>query len=173
MFKCDIWSALVQMQTSENDFHVLLLCHLSSTETHIWLERSDWWFNEWHRRLCCSWPRCHHSCTPGSTTVVMATHGLHWRWRNLTPYQGHPSKPIEKQFSTIDYVIDLVELWKFGWDQMYGDWGTHTRNMGFVLFFLSFFNFLRSLMRVQPKRLDRFWRTICHSTPFGESQTLF
>ena len=32
----------------------------------------------------------------GSTTVVMAIYGLHWKWRSLTPCQRHPSKPIEK-----------------------------------------------------------------------------
>ena len=43
----------------------------------------------------------------GSTTVVMAIYGLHWKWRSLTPCQKHPSEPIEKIFGTIDYVIDL------------------------------------------------------------------
>jgi hypothetical protein len=28
------------------------------------------------------------------TTVVMATHGLHWKWQSLTFCQRHPSKPI-------------------------------------------------------------------------------
>ena len=45
-----------------------------------------------------------------STTVVMATHGLHWKWQSLTPCQRHLSKPIEKIFGTIDYVIDLNNL---------------------------------------------------------------
>ena len=49
----------------------------------------------------------------GSTTVVMATHGLHWKWQSLTPCQRHPSEPIEQIFGTIDFVIDLNNLAKF------------------------------------------------------------
>ena len=30
----------------------------------------------------------------GSTTVVMANYGLHWKWRSLTPCQRHPNEPI-------------------------------------------------------------------------------
>ena len=111
----------------------------------------------------------------GSTTVVMATHGLHWKWQSLTPCQRHPSEPIEKIFGTIDYVIDLNNLAKFGFGKIFPDGGTHTQHIRVRPFFsfFFFFNFLRSLMRVQPKRPNRFWRAIRQSTPFGESQTLF
>ena len=114
----------------------------------------------------------------GSTTVVMATHGLHWKWQSLTPCQRHTSKPIEKIFGMIDYVIDLNNLAKFGSGKIFPDGGTHTQHIRvrpffLFIFFIYFFNFLRSLMRVQPKPLNRFWRAIRHSTPFGESQTLF
>ena len=43
----------------------------------------------------------------GSTTVVMATHGLHWKRLSLTPCHSHTSEPIEKIFGPIDNVIDL------------------------------------------------------------------
>ena len=110
----------------------------------------------------------------GSTTVVMATHGLHWKWQSLTPCQRHPSEPIEKIFGTIDYVIDLNNLAKFGFGKIFPDGDTHTQHIRVrTFFFFFFFNFLRSLMRVQPKRLNQFWCAIRHSTPFGESQTLF
>ena len=109
----------------------------------------------------------------GSTTVVMATYGLHWKWQSLTPCQRHPSEPIEKIFGTIDYVIDLNNQAKFGFGKILPDGDTHTQHIRVRPFFFFFFNFLRSLMRVQPKRLNRFWRAIRHSTPFCESQTHF
>ena len=92
----------------------------------------------------------------GSTTVVMAAHGLHRKWQSLTPCQKHPSKPIEKIFGTIDNVIDLNNLAKFGFGKIFPDGGTHIQHIRvrpFFLFFkFIFFNFLRSLMRVQPNR---------------------
>ena len=33
------------------------------------------------------------------TTVVMGTHGLHWKWQSLTSCQRHPSQPIKKYFA--------------------------------------------------------------------------
>ena len=57
----------------------------------------------------------------GSTTVVMAIYGLHWKWRNLTPCQRHLSEPIEKIFGTIDNVIDLNNLAKFGFGKIFRD----------------------------------------------------
>ena len=84
----------------------------------------------------------------GSTTVVMATHGLHWKWQSLTPCQRHPSEPIEKIFGTIDYVIDLNNLAKFGFGKIFRDWGTYTQHIRVCAFFsFFFFNFLRFLMR--------------------------
>ena len=47
----------------------------------------------------------------GSTTVVMA----------IYDYERHPSKPIEKKFGTIDYVIDLNNLAKFGFGKIFWD----------------------------------------------------
>ena len=115
----------------------------------------------------------------GSTTVVMATHGLHWKWQSLTPCQRHPSEPIEKIFGTIDYVIDLNNLAKFGFGKIFPDGDTHTQHIRvrpFFSFFLNFFNFLRSLMRpwgCSQNGWTDFAAAIRHSTPFGESQTLF
>ena len=110
----------------------------------------------------------------GSTTVVMAIYGLHWKCRSLTPCQRHPSEPIEKIFGTIDHVIDLNNLAKFGFGKIFRDWGTYTYYVTykglcffFFFFFFSLFNFLRSLTRVQPKRLNRFWCAISQTTPFG------
>ena len=67
----------------------------------------------------------------GSTTVVMATHGLHWKWQSLTPCQRHPSEPIEKIFGAIDYVIDLNNLAKFGFGKIFGDGGTYTQRSSY------------------------------------------
>ena len=64
----------------------------------------------------------------GSTTVVMATHGSHWKWLSLTTCQRHPGKPIEKIFGMIDYVIDLKNLAKFGFEKIFPDGGTHTQH---------------------------------------------
>ena len=64
----------------------------------------------------------------GSTTVVMAIYGLHWKWRSLTHCQRHPSEPIEKIFGTIDYVINLNNLAKFGFGNISRDWGTYTQH---------------------------------------------
>ena len=78
----------------------------------------------------------------GSTTVVMAIYGLHWKWRSLTPCQRHPSEPIEKIFGTIDYVIDLNNLAKFGFGKIFRDWGTYTQHIrvcAFFSFFLTFY----------------------------------
>ena len=78
----------------------------------------------------------------GSTTVVMAIYGLHWKWRSLTPCQRHPSKPIEKIFGTIDYVIDLNNPAKFGFGKIFRDWGTYTQHIrvgAFFFFFLTFY----------------------------------
>ena len=58
----------------------------------------------------------------------MATNGWHWKWWNFTLTEAIleiPSEQIEKQFGTIDHITDLNELYKFGLDQIYGDWGTH------------------------------------------------
>ena len=109
----------------------------------------------------------------GSTTVVMANYGLHWKWRSLTPCQRHPSEPIEKIFGTIDYVIDLNNLAKFGFGKISRDWGTYTQHIKVCAFFFFFLNFLRSLTRVQPKRLNRFWCAISQTTPFGERRCIF
>ena len=76
-----------------------------------------------------------------STTVVMAIYGLHWKWRSLTPCQRHPSKPIEIIFSTIDHVIDLNILAKFGFGKFFWDWGTYTQHIRVCAFF-SFFKFV-------------------------------
>ena len=86
----------------------------------------------------CPSPRDSFSQLYGSTTVVMATHGLHWKWRSLTPCQRHPSEPIEKIFGTIDYVIDLNNLAKFGFGKIFPDGGTHTQHIRVRPFF-SFF----------------------------------
>ena len=78
----------------------------------------------------------------GSTTVVMATHGLHWKWQSLTPCQRHPSEPIEKIFGTIDYDIDLNNLAKFGFGKIFPDGDTHTQHIRVRPFFsFSFFFF--------------------------------
>ena len=79
-----------------------------------------------------------HSCTV-ATTVVMATHGLHWKWQSLTPCQRHPSEPIEKIFGEIDYVIDLNNLAKFGFGKIFGDGGTYAQHIRQVCAFFSFF----------------------------------
>ena len=86
----------------------------------------------------------------GSTTVVMATHGLHWKWLSLTPCQSRPSEPIEKIFDRIDYVIDLNNLAKFGFRKIFTDGGTHTQHIRvrpsfsfFSFFSFIFFNFLK------------------------------
>ena len=76
----------------------------------------------------------------GSTTVVMATHGLHWKWQSLTPCQRHPSEPIEKIFGTIDYVIDLNNLAKFGFGKIFPDRDTHTQHIRVRPFFFFFFS---------------------------------
>ena len=70
----------------------------------------------------------------GSTTVVMAIYGLHWKWQSLTPCQRHPSEPIEKIFGTIDNVIDLNNLAKFSFGKIFGDWGTYTQHKGLCFF---------------------------------------
>ena len=77
----------------------------------------------------------------GSTTVVMATHGLHWKWQSLTPCQRHPSEPIEKIFGMIDYVIDLNNLAKFGFGKIFADGGTHTQHIRVRPFFFFFSTF--------------------------------
>ena len=51
----------------------------------------------------------------------MAIYGLHWKLPSLTPCQRHPSEPIEKKFDTIDYVIDLNNLAKFGFGKIFRD----------------------------------------------------
>ena len=55
----------------------------------------------------------------------MAAYGLHWKWPSLTPRQRHPNEPIEKIFGTIDYVINLNNLAKFGFGTIFGDGGTY------------------------------------------------
>ena len=60
---------------------------------------------------------------------LMAIYGLHWKWRSLTPCQRHPSEPIEKIFGTIDNVIDLNNLAKFGSGKIFRDWGTYTQHI--------------------------------------------
>ena len=69
----------------------------------------------------------------------MATHGLHWKWQSLTPCQRHPSKPIEKIFGTIDNVIDLNNLAKFGFGKIFPDGDTHAQHIRVRPFFLTFY----------------------------------
>ena len=107
----------------------------------------------------------------GSTTVVMAIYGLHWKWRSLTPCQRHPGEPIEKIFGTIDYVIDLNNLAKFGFGKIFRDWGTYTQHIRVCAFF--FFNFYALRHAHSLKRLNRFWCAISQTTPFGERMILF
>ena len=78
----------------------------------------------------------------GSTTVVMAIYGLHWKWRSSTPCQRHPSEPIEKIFGTINYVIDLNNLAKFGFGKIFRDRGTYTQHIRFCAFFYFFYFFI-------------------------------
>ena len=76
----------------------------------------------------------------GSTTVVMATHGLHRKWQSLTPCQRHPSEQIEKIFGTIDYVIDLNNLAKFGFGKIFWVGGTYTQHIkGSSFFYIYLF----------------------------------
>ena len=70
----------------------------------------------------------------GSTAVVMANYGLHWKWRSLTPCQRHQREPIEKIFGTIDNVIDLNNLAKFGFGKIFRDWGTYTQHIRLCFF---------------------------------------
>ena len=77
----------------------------------------------------------------GSTTVVMANYGLHWKWQSLTPCQRHPSEPIEKKFGAIDYVIDLNNLAKFGFRKIFGDGGAYTQHIRVCGFFFFIFFF--------------------------------
>ena len=49
-----------------------------------------------HRQPSINRLRQNHSCTVGSTTVVMVIYGLHWKWWRLTPCQRHPSEPIDR-----------------------------------------------------------------------------
>ena len=74
----------------------------------------------------------------GSTTVVMAIYGLHWKWRSLTPCQRQTSEPIEKIFGRINNVIDLNSLAKFGFGKIFRDWGTYTQHIRFCAFFFFF-----------------------------------
>ena len=75
----------------------------------------------------------------------MAIYGLHWKWRSLTPCQRHPKEPIKKIFNTIDYVIDLNNLAKYGFGEIIRDWGTYTQHIRvcafffFLLFFITFY----------------------------------
>ena len=79
----------------------------------------------------------------GSTTVVMAIYGLHWKWRSLTPCQRHPSEPIEKIFGMINYVIDLNNLAKFGFGKNFQGlryiYATYKVLCFFFFFFLTFY----------------------------------
>ena len=87
----------------------------------------------------------------GSTTVVMAIYGLHWKWRSLTPCQRHPSEPIEKICGTIDYVIDLNNLAKFGFGKIFRDWGIYPTYKG-LCFFKKLFTLLgtRTAQTAEP-----------------------
>ena len=41
----------------------------------------------------------------GSTTVVMAIYGLHWKWQRFTPCQSQRDlRELIEQFHTVDYV---------------------------------------------------------------------
>ena len=106
----------------------------------------------------------------GSTTVVMPIYGLHWKWRSFTPCQRQASEPSEKKFGTIDHVIDLNNLAKFGSGKFFGGWGTYTQHISVRAFFK---NFLCSWVRVQPKRLNRVSCAISQMTPFGERRCHF
>ena len=77
----------------------------------------------------------------GSTTVVMATHGLHLKLQSLTPCQRHPGEPIEKIFGTIDNVIDLNNWQKFGFGKIFPVGGTHTQHIRVRPFFYLFIFF--------------------------------
>ena len=81
----------------------------------------------------------HSSQLYGSTTVVMAIYGLHRKWWSLTPCQRYLCEPIGKIFGTIDYVINLSNLAKFGFGKISRDWGTYTQHIRFCAFFSTFY----------------------------------
>ena len=56
------------------------------------------------------------------------------------PLPETPGEPIEKIFGTIDFVIDLNKLAKFGFGQIFRDCGTYTQHIRVCAFF-SFFSF--------------------------------
>ena len=75
----------------------------------------------------------------GSTTVVMATHGLHWKWQFDPIAKDIRVNRLKKIFGTIDYVIDLNNLAKFGFGKIFPDWGTHTQHIRVRPFFYFFY----------------------------------
>ena len=93
-------------------------------------------YEKWQKQLV------YHSCTVVQP-VVMAIYGFHWKWWSLTPCQRHPSEPIENKFRTIDYVIDLNNLVKFGSGKIFRYWGTYTQHIRVCAFF--FFSFFYAL----------------------------
>ena len=108
----------------------------------------------WCNVIQCMYHSCTVSTTIGSTTVVIATHGLHWKWQSLTPCRRHPSEPIEKIFGTIDHVIDLNNLAKFGFRKKFsGRRYTYPTCKG-SSFFSFFKTFYALLMRVQAKMAE-------------------
>ena len=128
----------------------------------------------------------------GSTTVVMATHGLHWKWQSLTPCQRHPSEPIEKIFGTIDYVIDLNNQAKFAFGKIFPDGDTHTQHIRVrPFFFLTFYALWwgcsqngwtdfdaqyvirRRLVRVRPFSRNKKYRSMTLTSKRSKSAILF
>ena len=106
----------------------------------------------------------------------MATHGLHWKWWNLTPYRGHP---IVNRLKTIwhDWSRHRPEWTIKIWLRPPNIWGlryyTYPKYEGsfFIILLFYFFKLFTLYNEGAAKTAGPILTR--HSTPFGESQTIF
>ena len=79
----------------------------------------------------------------------MDTYSLHWKWFNPLPKTPEWTEWKLKKIGTIDNVINLKNLVKFGFGKSFGDWGIHRTHTQCIWGFGLFKNFfLRSLMKL-------------------------
>ena len=100
----------------------------------------------------------------------------------MTPCQRHPSERFEKIFGTINNLIDLNNLAKFGFGKIFGDGGTYTQHIRVrsVLFLLFIIFLLVTLfdegaaktaepILTRNMSIDAVWR---ESDPFLEMKNI-
>ena len=116
------------------------------------------------------------------STVLRTTTLSYGNMRFSGTCPAETPQPIKMKFCTIDYVGELTRCAKNGWNRLAGGgptdrWNITSKTFLTILYLipyltLPYFTFFFSCMPLQPKRLNRFARTIAQTTRFAVRKCL-